>query len=375
MTIATREKIKLATPLLAILLGISSCAVHPLPGDYSNTKTHQIVKNLRCEAKFAVIDRIKELLEDSPGNLGDLNIIPKNILSEKTIELIKSKQSRNIKDRQYMLDGTLQTYPYIPDIIDKYKLITIAYEFEFDITEDNNSSVGGIFKMLFNNGSFDLNLGASAVQNRLAQRKFSMSETFSELTLLACGEENYSFLPNGEKPNRQGKNFIYPLEGSIRMDEVMNTFLDLGALGGSGTSFSDTLTFTTTLNSNIGITASFPNAPVDKFHLLSADASTTGQRIDIHKVTINMAFPTKETRTAQQFSAIERREETEARTLYLVTLQSCIQRAEDREDSLGALRRNAPEQYCPRYARNLTELKLGVAVNLSPVVLTNFENY
>src|SRR6516225_8677015 len=51
-------------PALALTLG--GCANHPEPGDVTGVSTFEIVQQIRCETRKAVIDSVFEYLSKSP---------------------------------------------------------------------------------------------------------------------------------------------------------------------------------------------------------------------------------------------------------------------------------------------------------------------
>ena len=328
---------------IGLMFTIAGCSVHPLPKDVANAKinTFEIVKNIRCEAKYQVLKRIGILFKEKKVAK---SIRPRFILEKNNVAELKNN------------------WPGVYGIVLKYRSSNIGYQFEFAINETNNALGRADFKLPFTNGLLNLGFGGSLKNVRDGKRVLEMNETFSELTFLRCGEK-FHFLSIDEEYKPSQKNIIYPLTGSVSMGEIIDTFLDLGALGGGkGETFSDTLIFTTTRMFDIGANVGKTSFPVDKLSLFTAGASVDTTRIDKHKVTITLAFPLTDNRKAQkeqQLVNTRSRANIEARTAYLVALQSCIQNAESREDEAGGLRLAAPEQYCPNYARDLTELKLG----------------
>ncbi len=53
------------TLLASVLVcGTTSCATHPLPEDVRTDNTYAIVKKIRCEARFAIRDKLANYLQD-----------------------------------------------------------------------------------------------------------------------------------------------------------------------------------------------------------------------------------------------------------------------------------------------------------------------
>jgi hypothetical protein len=214
--VSTRRHIVLS--VVPVLIG---CSLHPLPDDVTRTATDAIVQQVRCEAKAAVLDFGARL-----GNAG------------------------------------------------------VAYEFEFNITENNSESGNLGLTHPFSNGTFSLNVNAGSIRNRNAVRNFKLQDSFDELRKADCSSETLQ------------KNWIYPLVGNVGMYEAVGTFVRLQKIENPGAGelfiFADHLAFTTTFDG--GMTAKLTLTPVsNRFRIADASASLGASRIDIHKVTVTMS--------------------------------------------------------------------------------------
>src|SRR3954447_12146948 len=56
--------LKQLLPLLGAVSLVSGCAIHPVPEDFAGVNTYHIVRQIRCEARQALIDIIKDKLDD-----------------------------------------------------------------------------------------------------------------------------------------------------------------------------------------------------------------------------------------------------------------------------------------------------------------------
>ena len=312
----------LALLSLVLLVG---CNVHPLPRNVSNTNTFGIVKNVRCEAKREVQSEIEDLLA--------LSTVPE-IRSLQAFESVTKREFIRAKQ------------PELAIIFDKYDSSVIGYDFLFEITESGANSIDAGLRMPTTKGTFNLSADARSDRQRTGKREFATAETFAELVLLDC--ETF------EKPS---KKLIYPLTGSIGMAEIMDTFLKLGKLGSGKGTFTDTITFTTTVGGGFGASAAV-NPVMDKWRLVSGNIVNSKARTDVHQVTISLAFPLLDNRKITDRVAIRRSDKArvEKNTFEYVAIQRCIQRAEARENRGGVLRLTAPESYCADYGRRLAEL-------------------
>jgi hypothetical protein len=216
-------------------LFFAGCAVHPLPDQVTRQSTVGIVTAIRCEARQAILEHA-------------------------------SAASYN--------DGA------------------IGYIFDFNIMEENSAGLDMTFKKPFGNGEFDLTLsGANADLKRQAERKFTIIDTFGELKRAVCSDEIVR------------SRFKYPIAGSVGLNEVISTFMGLDRLGGSTfdpgsttiggqtATFSDTLTYTTTLDAGAVNPTLTLNSVPGSFRLTSLSAMFRSSRTDIHTLTLAIALP------------------------------------------------------------------------------------
>jgi hypothetical protein len=246
---------------LVAALALGGCSIHPLPEDVSGKSTFAIAQSIRCEAQQAL--------------------------------------------REYAADP-------------KYDTGAIAYDFSFQITEDNLANAAPTFKDPFSAFS-SLTVGVFGAGNplvtsggtagtggalqRVAIRKFALVDGFGELKRADCGNAVARARP------------LYPITGSIGLREVVRTFMLLegtGALQGDpsvaqtaftksvGTTvdFSDELRFTTTLTTGTLV----PNlvlAPLTgQFRLVGLIGGFGADRQDIHHVVVALTLPANLGKTA-----------------------------------------------------------------------------
>jgi hypothetical protein len=115
-------------PGITILLG--GCAIHPVQSDVTGIKTPVLVDYIRCETRLAVVDKAVDLIERS----GD----------PKLLEVAAELRSRRGQPLTWFKPTTLT--PRATVIYQRYVDTGIAYDFTFDITENNrgNASVDPI---------------------------------------------------------------------------------------------------------------------------------------------------------------------------------------------------------------------------------------
>lgn len=213
--------------VLALLQSLVGCGVHPLPDNVSRKTTYDIVDKIRCEARAAVMDFGRDFKEAS-----------------------------------------------------------LVYSFTFDIVEGNKASAGfTLLEPLAKAGPFNLTAGGSVTGTRGANRNFQVLDSFDDLRKMNCSRD-------------REKNWIYPLTGDVGMYDTVATFIRLQqadnptGVDAAGKprmfTFTDTLTYTTTVGGDV--TATVALAPLtDQLRLTAANAMLTGSRTDIHTLVVTMA--------------------------------------------------------------------------------------
>jgi hypothetical protein len=230
------------------LIPLLGCSIHPLPGDIPRVATIDIVERMRCEAQ----EGLREF---------------------------------NLKD------------PMIASILES---ATIGYDFDFDITEENNEGTkddpGSLTLKRQGRGDdlFTLGLSASSAKKRENRRRFHIIEELKALNKINCS------------PQVTQANWIYPITGATGISEVVRTFIKLEKLAdlqldtpSSATIattgpdyvnvvFSDVLRFTTNLTASATPTLKL-TAAVGSLRV--TNASITGQAIrnDVHTVIVAIA--------------------------------------------------------------------------------------
>ena len=206
----------------AIMPILAGCAIHPLPDDVTRETTHSIVQKIRCEAQRAVLDHGRRFGDET----------------------------------------------------------TLAYDFTFNIRENNNAQGGFTLTDPFKNGTFTLTASTGVNRTRDANRSFRIVDLIGELRRTDC------------RPEILEKNWLYPIAGDIGMYETVATFAKLPDLGkdpltGEIFSFADTLVFTTTLTGNAGAKLSLASV-TKRLRLTDAHADLNNSRTDFHKVILTL---------------------------------------------------------------------------------------
>jgi hypothetical protein len=252
------------------LLSLGGCTTHPLPEDFSKLDTNHIVFYIRCQAGDAINQSVARYLQNQPDGPSreQGRLIAARKISMAEVELSKLN-------------------PVARSKIIKYGNAAIAYDFTFDMSEQNNFQGSANFINQFTNGTFGLGITAGKNLQRQTVRNFRATDTFAELTE-----------PNNCAADPRSKNWGYPITGDIGLEEVVQTFVNLNEfqhLSGKSDDdkvpvMADALTFQTTISSSVAPKVTL--TPVmNRFQLADAGITGSSSRTDIHKVIIALSLP------------------------------------------------------------------------------------
>jgi hypothetical protein len=291
-----RASVKAAVPLISVF-ALAACSIRPTGRDVIGLPIVAIVNHIRCETRVAI----------------QLKAIAKILAIRKQDTFVTDKLSANLgKPWTNIIDPNRDLSPKELEIFKRYIQTGIAFGFTLDSTEENKAALAADPVRLITNGMVGVGLNSSGDFSRDNIRTFLVSETFSRLladTVPDCGIDKL-------KP----ENFAYPVAGSIGMNEMIATFIDLNeddplqlpgsSGGGSETSstssskgaspakstgsgvFADTVTFTTTLIG--GVTPSVQINPVGRQWGLATGTNfaATVTRTDKHSLNIGLSLAT-----------------------------------------------------------------------------------
>ncbi|MCK1526217.1 hypothetical protein IVB15_00155 [Bradyrhizobium sp. 182] len=314
---------------------LAGCSLYPIPDDVSIYSTEQIVRYGRCEVRNAVLlHMLNKGMITETSNEED---IKKLIKEAKRLEKAKAEEKDNEKAK----------IPLDPKVIKLLRLakVAVVYSFDFNITETNKTGASAGFRLPWLTSNV-LDAGATGALDltRQGSRVFGTEDNWEDLITDPdlCNQH----------PWPRSEHFVYPLTGSIGVGRVVETFIDIDDQGGAKDNFVDTMTFTT--QASAGADATVKLEPVsNQFRIVSGAAGVSASRLDIHKLTISLAFPqpdppsviTGVVRVDGDLNApFERPAPWRAR------YNLCVQDARSRENTFKQLRFTAPEVYCISYA-------------------------
>jgi hypothetical protein len=216
----------------------------------------------------------------SAGLLGGCSLpqIERDVWRQSTIDIVETIRCEAKKGL-----GNFRGNKHEERIVQNTK---IAYDFSFDV-EGGYSTGSGTVE--FRGTPLMLNLSAGLSQDRVSgqnTRDFLIVEDLETLSKAVC--------PKDKTP----ANWVYPIVGSIGMDELVRTYIKLEKLtdlatgsprhGAGSDVFVDALTFTTELN--VGATATIElNTVAGSFRLTRLAPFGNARRTDVHTVTVALA--------------------------------------------------------------------------------------
>lgn len=279
--------------IIGSALILTGCITRPVPEDKAQYSTSLIIRKIRCELQDVLVDRVANIL----------------------VRLGKTEEFRTAGEKfRNRLISVQQLDDLITSRKDEEKAVferisafantQVSYEFEFDITSENNNSSDFVLNAPFTNGNVGLGINTGKDISRQNEREVTISEKFSELAaLIDEGQnENSNDLLGCEKISQNSEgNIDYPITGDIGIAEFVETYIQLndfgtgnkfGSLTGPET-YQDTLTFTTTLNASLEPSLELDG--VDKsFRLTEFSGAFGAERTDVHQVLMKLSPPKKD---------------------------------------------------------------------------------
>ena len=275
---------RVCTSVVGIAIFVAGCAIHPLPENVTGVDTPDIVRQIRCESREAVIHEIKQWLT-SRANAGD----------QVSQQLLKKYDA----DPESISNFNAKVFPasYVEErrIVNLFYSAGIAYTFDLRMSENNDFNPPAAVDLIRPappRPKFTLGIGAGALLDRSNERKFTATDTFGSLLKLNAAEVRGLRYCTGYIVT---ENYVYPIAGRIGTVKVIHDFINLTLFEslsgdkGAPPTMTDDLIFTTTVSASVNPVVTF--TPVGAA-LQLADASLTAavKRSDVHEVTVGVAI-------------------------------------------------------------------------------------
>jgi hypothetical protein len=178
--------------------------------------------------------------------------------------------------------------------VSSFEAHTAAFNFEFEITEDNNlSSTGSVTWPAVLGalpGAFTMGYDVGDKRQRLAKRTVKFATTFGELvSSFDTGRGgNKLSCSNVDVPPKDIAPRSYPITGSVGLAIVFKEYLAMlksGKFKSGGEAYTDKIQFTTTINGALKPSIDLAGKPGPS---LKISGAVEGIRKDIHSLTVSL---------------------------------------------------------------------------------------
>jgi hypothetical protein len=270
---------------------LAGCAIHPLPENVTGIDTPDIVRQIRCESREAVIHEVKRWLTSLAADTDRTEQVRAKIAQQ----LLAKYEADPESISSFNANVFPATFVAERQLVNLFYSAGIAYTFDLkmNVNNDINPTSATLLRPSPPRPKFTLGLGAGALFDRSNERKFTATDTFGSLLRVNAALVRGRRYCTGFIVTEE--NYVYPIAGKIGVARVVHDFINLtlfeNLAGEKGTppTMTDDLTFTTTLSASATPTATF--TPLGTALQLS-DASFTAsfKRSDVHEVTVGVAI-------------------------------------------------------------------------------------
>ncbi|AIC30020.1 hypothetical protein IE4771_PB00292 (plasmid) [Rhizobium etli bv. mimosae str. IE4771] len=290
---------------------LSGCQATPLPQDWSNANTVDIVKKIQCEARDAVAAYAISYLTNT-----------KHPLATQALGRDFEKHPEKLANLQLKeLDDVSAAY------VHQYKQSFLYYDFQFDMSNLSSAGLGLDLLNPFSNGQRIFGGSISAERTNQNVRSFRRGDTIDDLFALYVDEtdpapiKRYVDHCTGLKTG----NGMYPITGKIGLEEFITTFAaldnDLGLKPKDKVDdFVQVVTFTTTLKAGATPKLVLSNFISNDISLTDGNLDFKGSRVDKHQVTLSIATNRlKESAQERAGRSLDKFQQQNSRSVFGVT--------------------------------------------------------
>lgn len=276
------------------LFVLSGCATHPLPDDYAHVSTPNIVRQIRCEARQAVIDSLFRYLtsEDNNKNKNKLNDHSYGI----GLRLLKDYESNH--DSITTFDPS-QLTGFANTVVGLLYNTGIAYYYDLTGLETNNIDPSvDLIRPTPITSLFTLGVAGNFDRQRQNERAFTITDNFGDLVRKV--HDSYCSKSIVEE------NYVYPIAGRVGIDRMIKDFVlmslfenldavskDVTDLKNGPPTMVDQLQFVTLIGGTATPKVVFlpKGAP---FQFSDASLPISASRKDTHQLTVGLYLQKKE---------------------------------------------------------------------------------
>jgi len=264
---------------------VSGCTIHPLPNDVTGLSTYNIVRQIRCETREAVIDSILDFLTNEGNHEGGkVDDASRAVGLKFQAEYRANPQSISNFDPK-LLSGFART------VVSVLWNTGIAYNYDLEMIEVNNIDPEVNLLRALPTRSEMLGLKGQFDRHRQNIRTFTVTDNFGGLVKNVKANYCTNFIVEA--------NIIYPIAGKVGMERLVHDFLVLTLFGNlSATSkdippakgpptLVDQLEFQTVIGGTATPKVTFIQLGT-ALHVADATLGLTASRTDTHKLTVGL---------------------------------------------------------------------------------------
>lgn len=291
----SNSALRVVATTLALAFLLQSCVnVHPLPDDVVHLSTYNIVRQVRCETRKAVIDSILGFLtsdanhEANPPKVDDRS------------RATGQRFLRAFEAAPYDFAGPNSMQQFDPGLLSGEANVIVsllwstgvAYNFDLTMLEKNDFDPSVNFIGLWSRSGLSAGLNGNFDRQRQNERQFTITDNFGDLV--------GKLRPDYCKNQIVEANMTYPIAGKVGMERVVQDFLVLTLFGNlSGDSSKDItsskgpptmveqLEFTTTVGGSTTPKVTFVSVG-SGIHVADASLGLSTSRTDTHKLTTGL---------------------------------------------------------------------------------------
>jgi hypothetical protein len=277
--------------LLLLIMGVlGGCAIHPLPEDYSRVPTYQIVRQIRCETRQALIDVLfTYLTTENNMRYGHLDKASYDMGVEAQKNYLQKPDSITQFDPS-KLTGFAHT------VVGLLYKTGIAYNYDLLGLETNNiDPTFNLLRPVPATTQIGLNVTATFDRSRQNERSFTVTDNAGDLLMHV--HQDYC------DHQLVQENFIYPIAGQVGVGRVVIDFMQLTLFGNLGDlnkdagkvaavtkgppTMVDQLQFVTAFGGTVTPKLTF--IPLGRnFNFADANVGLTNTRKDTHQLTVGL---------------------------------------------------------------------------------------
>lgn len=281
---------KLVSFTISLVVGVlGGCAIHPLPENYSGAPTYQIVRQIRCETREAIIEVLFNYLTTA-------NNMRFDNLDQNSFDLGNRAHAEFKRDPDSItkFDPTKLT-GFAKTVVGLLYNTGIAYNYDLLGLEINNiDPTINLIRPLPITSQVSLGATGNFDRQRQNERSFTVTDNFGNLLMHV--HQNYC---DGQLAP---ENYVYPIAGQVGVKRVvvdfmqLTLFANLGGINKDATKVSivegpptmvDQLQFITAFGGTVTPKLTF--IPLGRnFNFSDASLGLTNSRKDTHQLTVGL---------------------------------------------------------------------------------------